>query len=198
LPSLDLGLAAYYLIACPEASSNLARYDGMVFSHRSHDGVDINDVMAKSRGEGFGAEVKRRILMGTYALSSGYYDAYYSKALRARALIAQEFAKVFEGVDALMLPTAPSPAFKIGAKADPLEMYLMDVDTVTVNLAGLPAISVPFGYEENGQYSDSSGLPIGVQFIAPTLEDARLVTLAANLERHTSGAFLKPVQDSLL
>jgi aspartyl-tRNA(Asn)/glutamyl-tRNA(Gln) amidotransferase subunit A len=197
LPSLDLGLAAYYLIACPEASSNLARYDGMVFSHRSGNGADINDIMAKSRGEGFGAEVKRRILMGTYALSSGYYDAYYSKALRARALIAQEFAKVFENVDALMLPTAPSPAFKIGAKADPLEMYLTDVDTVTVNLAGLPAISVPFGFERSGRYSDSSGLPVGVQFIAPTLEDTRLITLAANLERHTSAAFIAPVEDAL-
>ena len=195
LPSLEAGLAAYYLIATPEASSNLARYDGMRFSKRSgHATGDINDVMSRSRGEGFGAEVQRRILMGTYALSSGYYDAYYSKALRARALIAAEFARIFEGVDALLLPTAPSAAFKLGAKADPLSMYLTDVDTVTVNLAGLPAISLPFGFEdESGAHSSSAGLPIGVQFIAPLLEDARLVTLSAALERATGAAFLKTV-----
>lgn len=189
LPSLENALAAYYLIACPEASSNLARYDGMVYSHRS-EGEDLNTVMAKSRGEGFGAEVKRRILMGIYALSSGYYDAYYSKALRARAMIAGQFAAAFAGVDALLLPTAPSPAFDLGAKANPLEMYLTDVDTVAVNLAGLPALSLPFGYEQNGAYSSSGGLPIGIQLIAPTLEDAKLLTLSAALERHTNAAFL--------
>ncbi len=194
LPSLENALAAYYLIACPEASSNLARYDGMVYSHRA-EGADLLEVMAKSRGEGFGAEVKRRILMGTYALSSGYYDAFYSKALRARAMIAADFARVFAEVDALLMPTAPSPAFLLGAKADPLEMYLTDVDTVAVNLAGLPAISIPFGFEQNGQFSTSAGLPIGVQFIAPTLEDARLLTISAQLEQFTVGAFLKPVQD---
>ncbi len=193
LPSLANALAAYYLIACPEASSNLARYDGMVYSHRAY-GSDLNEVMATSRGQGFGGEVKRRILMGTYALSSGYYDAYYSKALRARAMIAADFAKVFLGVDALLLPTAPSPAFELGAKADPLEMYLTDVDTVAVNLAGLPAISIPFGYEENGSYSNSNGLPIGVQFIAPILEDTRLLTISAQLEAYSKAAFLQPVQ----
>jgi aspartyl-tRNA(Asn)/glutamyl-tRNA(Gln) amidotransferase subunit A len=191
LPSLEAGLAAYYLIATPEASSNLARYDGLRFSRRVQ-ADDLTATMARSRGEGFGAEVKRRILMGTYALSSGYYDAYYSKALKARALIAAEFATVFAGVDALLLPTAPSAAFKLGDKADALSMYLTDVDTVTVNLAGLPAISVPFGYEDaNGNYSSSAGLPVGVQFIAPTLEDARLVTISAALERATGAAFLK-------
>jgi aspartyl-tRNA(Asn)/glutamyl-tRNA(Gln) amidotransferase subunit A len=198
LPSLEAGLAAYYLIACPEASSNLARYDGMRFSKRAASDGDVNEVMAKSRGAGFGAEVKRRILMGTYALSSGYYDAYYSRALRARALIAQEFARIFENVDVLMLPTAPSAAFKLGDKAsDPLSMYLTDVDTVTVNLAGLPGISIPFGFEDSsGAYATSSGLPVGVQFIAPTLEDARLLTVSAALERATSAAFLKSVQSS--
>jgi aspartyl-tRNA(Asn)/glutamyl-tRNA(Gln) amidotransferase subunit A len=190
LPSLENALAAYYLIACPEASSNLARYDGMVYSHRSS-GDDLNAVMAKSRGEGFGAEVKRRILMGTYALSSGYFEAYYSKALRARAMIARQFAQAFVGVDALLLPTAPSPAFALGAKANPLEMYLTDVDTVAVNLAGLPAISIPFGFEENGSYSTSSGLPVGIQLIAPTLHDAKLLSLSAALERHTDAAFLQ-------
>jgi aspartyl-tRNA(Asn)/glutamyl-tRNA(Gln) amidotransferase subunit A len=136
--------------------------------------------------------------MGTYALSSGYYDAYYSKALRARALIAQEFARIFESVDVLMLPTAPSAAFKLGDKAsDPLSMYLTDVDTVTVNLAGLPGISVPFGYEDSsGAYSIMSGLPVGVQFIAPTLEDARLLTVSAALERATDAMFLKSVHSS--
>ncbi len=193
LPSLENALSAYYLIACPEASSNLARYDGMIYSERAQ-GTDLLEVMAKSRGQGFGAEVKRRILMGTYALSSGYYDAFYSKALRARAMIAADFAKVFGGVDALLMPTAPSPAFELGAKADPLEMYLTDVDTVAVNLAGLPAISIPFGYEQNGGYSTSGGLPIGIQLIAPILEDARLIALSAALERHTEAAFLQPVQ----
>ncbi len=201
LPSLEAGLAAYYLIACPEASSNLARFDGMRYSRRAQGGGnggggDVNEVMARSRGEGFGAEVKRRILMGTYALSSGYYDAYYSKALRARALIAQEFARIFESVDVLMLPTAPGAAFKLGEKAsDPLSMYLTDVDTVTVNLAGLPGISIPFGFEDasSGSYSSSAGLPVGVQFIAPTLEDARLLTVSAALERVTDGVFLKTV-----
>ena len=137
LPSLETALATYYLIACPEASSNLARYDGMIYSHRGNFSGDINEVMMKARGEGFGAEVKRRILMGTYALSSGYYDAYYSKALKARTLIAREFAKAFESVDVLLMPTAPSAAFKIGEKSDdPVAMYLTDVDTVAVNLAG--------------------------------------------------------------
>jgi aspartyl-tRNA(Asn)/glutamyl-tRNA(Gln) amidotransferase subunit A len=193
LPSLEAGLAAYYLIATPEASSNLARYDGLRFSSRV-EADDLTTTMARSRGAGFGAEVKRRILMGTYALSSGYYDAYYSKALKARALIAAEFARVFEGVDALLLPTAPSAAFKLGEKGDALSMYLTDVDTVTVNLAGLPAISVPFGFEDaGGAYSSSAGLPVGVQFIAPTLEDARLVALSAALERATDAAFLKTV-----
>jgi aspartyl-tRNA(Asn)/glutamyl-tRNA(Gln) amidotransferase subunit A len=192
LPSLENALAAYYLIACPEASSNLARYDGMVYSNRA-DGTDLLSVMSQSRGLGFGAEVKRRILMGTYALSSGYYDAFYSKALRARAMIAADFARVFAGVDALLMPTAPSTAFELGAKADPLEMYLTDVDTVAVNLAGLPAISLPFGYENNNSFSTSSGLPIGVQFIAPTLEDARLISISAALEQHTNATFLKPV-----
>ena len=193
LPSLENALAAYYLIACPEASSNLARYDGMVYSNRAA-GTDLLNVMSQSRGQGFGAEVKRRILMGTYALSSGYYDAFYSKALRARAMIAADFARVFAGVDALLMPTAPSAAFELGAKADPLEMYLTDVDTVAVNLAGLPAISIPFGYEDNGVFSTVAGLPIGVQFIAPTLEDARLISISAALEQYTSAAFLKPVQ----
>jgi aspartyl-tRNA(Asn)/glutamyl-tRNA(Gln) amidotransferase subunit A len=193
LPSLETCLATYYLIACPEASSNLARYDGMIYSHRGNFSGDINDTMMKARGEGFGAEVKRRILMGTYALSSGYYDAYYSKALRARTLIAREFARAFESVDVLLMPTAPSAAFKIGEKSDdPVAMYLTDVDTVAVNLAGLPAISVPFGFEDSsGAYHPSQGLPIGVQFIAPALCDERLMTVTHALEQATDARFLK-------
>jgi aspartyl-tRNA(Asn)/glutamyl-tRNA(Gln) amidotransferase subunit A len=193
LPSLETALPTYYLIACPEASSNLARYDGMIYSHRGNFSGDINDVMMKARGEGFGAEVKRRILMGTYALSSGYYDAYYSKALKARTLIAREFAKAFENVDVLLMPTAPSAAFKIGEKSDdPVSMYLTDVDTVAVNLAGLPAISLPFGFEDSsGNYNANQGLPVGVQFIAPALQDERLITVTQALEQATNGMFMK-------
>jgi aspartyl-tRNA(Asn)/glutamyl-tRNA(Gln) amidotransferase subunit A len=193
LPSLEYGLAAYYLVMCSEASSNLARYDGMVYSNRFDFEGEINEVMSRARGQAFGPETQRRILMGTYALSSGYFDAFYSKALKARAGIAQEFAKVFETTDLLMLPTAPTPAFKIGEKsADPMSMYLTDVDTVTVNLAGLPAISIPFGYEDQaGHYSQTPGLPIGVQFIAPTLQDERLLTVSQALERATSAHFLR-------
>jgi aspartyl-tRNA(Asn)/glutamyl-tRNA(Gln) amidotransferase subunit A len=193
LPSLKTCLATYYLIACPEASSNLARYDGMIYSHRGNFAGDINDTMMKARGEGFGAEVKRRILMGTYALSSGYYDAYYSKALKARTLIAREFARAFENVDVLLMPTAPSAAFKIGEKSDdPVSMYLTDVDTVAVNLAGLPAISVPFGFEDSsGAYNPTQGLPVGVQFIAPALQDERLIAVTHALEQATNAMFLK-------
>jgi aspartyl-tRNA(Asn)/glutamyl-tRNA(Gln) amidotransferase subunit A len=200
LPSLETALATYYLIACPEASSNLARYDGMIYSHRGGFSGDINDVMMKARGEGFGAEVKRRILMGTYALSSGYYDAYYSRALKARALIAREFAKAFENLDVLLMPTAPSAAFKIGEKSDdPVSMYLTDVDTVAVNLAGLPAISIPFGFEDSsGAYHPDHGLPVGVQFIAPALTDERLITVTHALERVTKAKFMKLAENSKL
>lgn len=192
LPSLEIALAAYYLVMASEASSNLARYDGMVFSNRFGLKGDLNEVMSKARGMSFGPEVKRRILMGTYALSSGYYDAYYSKSLKARALISREFSRAFQDVDVLLLPTAPSAAFRIGEKSDdPVSMYLTDVDTVTVNLAGLPAISLPFGFEDSGAYSTTAGLPVGVQFIAPALADERLVSLADALERVTDGAFLQ-------
>lgn len=193
LPSLEIALAAYYLVMASEASSNLARYDGMVFSNRFGLSGDLNEVISKARGMSFGPEVKRRILMGTYALSSGYYDAYYSKSLKARALISREFSKAFEEVDVLLMPTAPSAAFKIGERTDdPVSMYLTDVDTVTVNLAGLPGISVPFGFEDaSGAYSQTAGLPVGVQFIAPALADERLIGLADALERVTDGAFLR-------
>ncbi|ADV66829.1 Asp-tRNA(Asn)/Glu-tRNA(Gln) amidotransferase subunit GatA [Deinococcus maricopensis] len=188
LPTLKYGIAAYYLIATPEASSNLARYDGMVYSHRNPDVPEMVQSMSVSRGEAFGAEVKRRILMGTYALSSGYYDAYYSKAMRVRRLIAQEFAGAFEQFDALITPTSPFPAFRRGERSqDPLAMYAADVDTVPVNLAGVPAISVPMGTEQ----VEGVDLPIGMQFIAAPLADEQLVGLAYALEGLTEGEYLR-------
>ena len=183
LPSLRHALAAYYLVATAEASSNLARYDGVHYGARAEAG-DVQALMRRTRERGFGAEVKRRILMGTFALSSGYYDAYYGRALKARRRIANEFARAFTAADLLVTPTAPSPAFPLGAKLDdPLEMYLSDVDTVAVNLAGLPALSLPAGFEE--------GLPLGVQLIAPALAEDRLFDLAALFEQATEGAYLQ-------
>ena len=178
VPSVQHAVAAYYLIATPEASSNLARYDGMVYGARVPAG-DVTGSMTLTREQGFGREVQRRILLGTYALSSGYYDAYYSKAMRVRRLIADDFARAFADVDVLVTPTSPFPAFRRGEKtADPLAMYAADVDTVAINLAGLPALSVPAGFEE----VEGRRLPVGVQFIAPALQDERLVALAGGLE----------------
>ncbi|MCP2013426.1 aspartyl-tRNA(Asn)/glutamyl-tRNA(Gln) amidotransferase subunit A [Deinococcus sp. HSC-46F16] len=178
LPHLRHAIATYYLIAMPEASSNLARYDGMVYGERVPAG-DVVGSMTQTRERGFGDEVKRRILIGTYALSSGYYDAYYSKAMRVRRLIADDFARAFGDFDLLVSPTSPFPAFRRGEKTgDPLAMYAADVDTVAVNLAGLPALSVPAGFET----VDRVRLPVGVQFIAPALADERLTALAGALE----------------
>ncbi|WP_288482434.1 Asp-tRNA(Asn)/Glu-tRNA(Gln) amidotransferase subunit GatA [uncultured Deinococcus sp.] len=178
LPSLQHAVAAYYLIAMPEASSNLARFDGMVYGARSA-APDLTGSMTLTREQGFGREVQRRIMIGTYALSSGYYDAYYSKAMRVRRLISDEFTAAFGGYDVLVTPTSPFPAFRRGEKtSDPLAMYAADVDTVAVNLAGLPALSVPAGFET----VDGVRLPVGVQFIAPALHDERLVALAGGLE----------------
>ncbi|WP_027461287.1 Asp-tRNA(Asn)/Glu-tRNA(Gln) amidotransferase subunit GatA [Deinococcus murrayi] len=178
LPHLRHAVATYYLIAMPEASSNLARYDGMVYGERVP-AEDVSGSMTATRERGFGHEVKRRILIGTYALSSGYYDAYYSKAMRVRRLIADDFGRAFGDVDLLVSPTSPFPAFRLGEKmGDPLAMYAADVDTVAVNLAGLPALSVPAGFETVGGVR----LPVGVQFIAPALGDERLTALAGALE----------------
>ncbi|WP_019007958.1 Asp-tRNA(Asn)/Glu-tRNA(Gln) amidotransferase subunit GatA [Deinococcus aquatilis] len=177
--SVRHAIAAYYLIAMPEASSNLARYDGMTYGDRDTPGADVNTSMTLTREHGFGREVQRRILIGTYALSSGYYDAYYSKAMKVRGLIAQDFARAFADFDVLVTPTSPFPAFRRGEKSsDPLAMYAADVDTVAINLAGLPALSVPAGFET----VDGVRLPIGIQFIAPTLKDEVLLTLAGGLE----------------
>lgn len=178
LPALKHAIATYYLISMPEASSNLARYDGMVYGSREPGG-DVLGSMTRTRERGFGREVQRRIMIGTYALSSGYYDAYYSKATRVRRLIADEFSAAFGQFDVLVTPTSPFPAFRLGEKmSDPLTMYAADVDTVAVNLAGLPALSVPAGFEE----VDGKNLPIGIQFIAPALQDELLVRIAGGLE----------------
>lgn len=157
LPHTDLAIPVYYIIATAEASSNLARYDGIRYTHRSDKAKDVVDVYFKSRAEGFGEEVKRRIILGSYVLSSGYYDAYYLRAQKVRTLIRNDFEHAFESVDAILAPTSPTTAFKVGEKAsDPLSMYLSDIFTINVNLAGLPGISVPCGFA-------SDGMPVGLQ-----------------------------------
>lgn len=186
LPHTPYGIAAYYIIAPCEASSNLARYDGVHFGHRTKDDVaDIVELFSKSRAEGFGDEVKRRIMIGTYALSSGYYDAYYVKALKIRRLIKQDFDSAFEKCDVVLCPTSPAPAFKIGEKSsDPLAMYLMDVFTVTCNIAGLPGISIPCGFTD-GSTSDGKPLPIGLQLLGPHFGEEKLLRIARMYEQAT-------------
>jgi aspartyl-tRNA(Asn)/glutamyl-tRNA(Gln) amidotransferase subunit A len=171
LPHTKYCLDAYYVIATAEASSNLARFDGVRYGHRSKAATDAIDLYAKSRAEGFGVEVKRRIILGTYVLSSGYYDAYYLRAQKVRTLIRRDFLNAFAEVDALLTPTSPVPAFKRGEKADPLAMYLLDIYTIGVNLAGLPAASVPCGFTR-------AGLPIGLQLIGQPFKEADLLALA--------------------
>ncbi len=179
LPSLDYGIAAYYVIAPCEASSNLARYDGVKYGHRAENFDGMIDMYCRTRAEGFGPEVKRRIMLGTYALSSGYYDAYYLKAAKIRTLITQDFKKAFEGCDGIFCPVAPAPAFKIGEKIDdPIQMYLTDVFTIPVNMAGLPGISCPAGFS-------SDGLPIGMQIIASHFQESKLVQLVSAFQRET-------------
>lgn len=176
IPAFTYGLTAYYLIAPAEASSNLARYDGVRFGSRV-EAADTNSMYMATRGEGFGPEVKRRIMLGTYALSAGYYDAYYGKALKVRRLMAQDFATAYESVDALITPASPSVAFPFGSKtSDPLAMYLCDTYTIPSNLTGHPAMSVPFGAGEND-------LPIGVQVLAPAMGEPTMFAVAAELER---------------
>ncbi|MCG8443144.1 MAG: Asp-tRNA(Asn)/Glu-tRNA(Gln) amidotransferase subunit GatA, partial [Caulobacterales bacterium] len=176
LPHTKYALAAYYIIAPAEASSNLARYDGMRFGLRV-DGEDLTDTYERTRAEGFGEEVTRRVLIGTYALSSGYYDAYYLRAQKVRRRIRDDFDAAFAQVDALLTPTTPAAAFAIGEKTDdPVTMYLNDMFTVPVNLAGLPAISAPAAL-------DGEGLPLGLQVIAPALEEERMFAIAAALEK---------------
>jgi aspartyl-tRNA(Asn)/glutamyl-tRNA(Gln) amidotransferase subunit A len=185
LPHAELAIPAYYVIAPAEASSNLARYDGVRYGHRCADPQSLDDLYTRSRAEGFGAEVQRRILVGTYALSAGYFDAYYLRAQRVRRLIANDFAAAFHTVDLIAGPTAPTVAFMLGEKSsDPLAMYAADVNTVAVNLAGLPAISIPAGF--------SAGLPIGLQLIAPAFAEARLLAAAHQFQQHTDWHLREP------
>ena len=177
---LDYATAAYYVIATAEATSNLARYDGVHYGHRTEKPQDYVEVYSKSRAEAFGQEVKRRIMLGTYALSSGYYDAYYLKALKVRNLIRSDFTGAFEKCDCIVMPVAPTTAFKIGEKTDdPLQMYLSDIYTISANLAGIPGISIPCGFDE-------SNLPIGLQILAPAFGEEKLLRIAQMFERETS------------
>ncbi len=186
LPHFDYSIAAYYVIATAEASSNLARFDGCHYGHRSSAAQDYIQVYSRSRAEGFGAEVKRRIMLGTFALSSGYYDAYYLKALKVRNLIRQDFVKVFEQADCLMMPVSPTTAFKVGEKtSDPLQMYLADIYTIGVNLAGVPAISIPCGF-------DRANLPIGLQIIGAPFAEDKLLGIARTYESKTDYHQQKP------
>jgi aspartyl-tRNA(Asn)/glutamyl-tRNA(Gln) amidotransferase subunit A len=191
-PAFDLALAAYYLIAPSEASSNLARFDGVRYGLRVGDdgSHDLDEVMALTREAGFGAEVKRRIILGTYALSSGYYDAYYGQAQKVRTLVARDFEAAFEKADVLVSPTAPTTAFKLGEKLDdPLAMYLNDLATIPANLSGVPGISIPSGLAEE------DGLPTGVQVLAPALADDRVYRVGAALETLWNKTWGAPLLD---
>jgi aspartyl-tRNA(Asn)/glutamyl-tRNA(Gln) amidotransferase subunit A len=178
LPALPLSVPTYYVVAPAECSSNLSRFDGVRFGHRCENPRDVLDLYMRSRGEGFGAEVKRRIMTGTYVLSAGYYDAYYLKAQKVRQLISDDFRRAFEQVDVLIGPTAPTPAFEIGAKTDdPITMYLNDIYTIGANLAGLPAVSIPCGFVED--------LPVGLQIIGPVFSEAKLLNAAHQYQKET-------------
>jgi len=176
LPHTDYGIAVYYFLATAEASANLARFDGVRYGYRAKDPKDLLDHYGRTRGEGFGQEVKRRIILGTYVLSSGYYDAYYVRAQKVRELIRQDFVKAFEKVDAIVSPTSPVPAFKLGEKIDdPIAMYLNDVFTVPASMAGLPGISVPAGLS-------GDGLPLGLQIIGRAFDEPTVLRVAGRLE----------------
>ena len=185
LPLSKFALPAYYLISSAEASSNLARFDGIKYGYRAEEYHGLTDLYETTRSEGFGEEVKRRIMLGTYALSSGYYDAYYKKAQQVRGLIKRDFAACFEKYDVLLTPTTPTTAYKFGEKSDPVAMYMGDICTVAVNIAGLPAISIPAGL-------DKKGMPIGIQLIANSFDERKLLTAAFAYERETGYEKLRP------
>ena len=188
LPNVKLSVPVYYVIAPAEASSNLSRFDGVRYGHRAEKYTDLLDMYKKSRAEGFGAEVKRRILVGTYVLSHGYYDAYYLKAQQVRRLIADDFARAYQQCDVIMGPTAPSPAFKIGAKSDdPVQMYLNDIFTIAGNLTGAPAISIPCGF-------DRRGLPIGLQIQGNYFAEAKLLNVAHRFQQATDWHAQAPME----
>ena len=177
LPNLKHSIGIYYILATAECSSNLARFDGVKYGYRTADAKNLMEMYTKTRAEGFGPEVKRRIMLGTYALSSGYYDAYYKKAQQMRALVTQDFAEAFKKVYIFISPTCPNNAFELGAKSsDPLAMYLTDIATISANLAGIPGMSVPAGF-------DKDGMPIGLQILAPQLQESRLFNAAHKFER---------------
>ncbi|MFH1283306.1 MAG: Asp-tRNA(Asn)/Glu-tRNA(Gln) amidotransferase subunit GatA [bacterium] len=179
LPHTEYATAVYYIIAPSEASSNLARYDGVKYGFRSQDSQDLLEMYEKTRAQGFGDEVKRRIMLGTYALSSGYYEAYYGKAQKVRTLIKQDFDEAFKEVDCILTPTSPTPAFKIGEKkSDPLQMYLSDVFTISGNLAGIPGISIPCGFSK-------SGLPIGLQLLGKAFDEQKLLQVGFKYQQST-------------
>lgn len=183
LPHTDCAVSVYYILATAEASANLARFDGVRYGHRAENIANLFDHYARTREEGFGAEVKRRIILGTYVLSSGYYDAYYLRAQKVRELIRRDFAEAFEKVDALASPTAPTPAFKLGEKtADPLQMYLADIFTIAANLAGICGISVPCGFADS---ESGKRLPIGLQLLGKALDEARIFQIAHAYEQST-------------
>ena len=186
LPHSEYAVAVYYIIAPAEASSNLARYDGVKYGFRSRGTQDLLDMYMETRSQGFGSEVKRRIMLGTYALSAGYYDAYYRKASQVRTLIGKDFARAFTQCDAIILPTAPTPAFKLGEKVDdPLQMYLSDIYTIPCNLAGLPGLSLPCGF-------DKSGLPIGLQVLGNHFQEEKILRVAYTYEQNTDHHLRKP------
>jgi aspartyl/glutamyl-tRNA(Asn/Gln) amidotransferase subunit A (EC 6.3.5.-) len=185
LPTTEYALSAYYIIAPAEASANLARFDGVRYGHRTAQANGLHDMYSKTRAEGFGPEVKRRIMIGTYALSSGYYDAYYKKAQQVRTLVLQEFQRAFERFDALVTPTTPVTAWRLGEKLDdPLSMYLADICTIPVNLAGLPAVSVPCGFAD--------GLPVGLQLIGKHFADTQLLQIAWAYQKVTKHHEARP------
>jgi len=186
LPHTEYGVAAYYIIAPAEASSNLARYDGVKYGHRNGSGKTLMEMYRKSRSKGFGSEVKRRIMLGTYALSAGYYDAYYRKALQVRTLIREDFLQAFKSCQVVVAPVAPTAAFPLGEKVDdPLQMYLSDVFTLPASLAGIPGISIPCGFT-------TQGLPIGLQVLAPHFEEARALQVAYTFEQNTDFHLRRP------
>src|SRR6202011_5306272 len=189
LPHTDYAFAAYYIIATAEASANLARFDGVRYGHRAENPKDLLDHYGRTREEGFGAEVKRRIILGTYVLSSGYYDAYYLRAQKVRQLIRQDFAQAFRKVDALVSPTSPVPAFKLGERtADPLQMYLADIFTNAANLAGICGISLPCGFAQ----MDGHQLPIGLQLLGKDLDEAHIFQIAHAYEQSTDWHKARP------
>ena len=185
LPHARYAVATYYLIATAEASSNLARYDGVRYGYRADGAADITDMYLRTRSESFGDEVKRRIMLGTYVLSAGYYDAYYRKAQQVRTLLRTDFERAFRDCDVIATPTCPEPAFRIGEKTDdPLSMYLADVYTVSANLAGIPGVSIPCGMADN--------LPVGLQLLGPTLAEAELLRAADTFQRVTEYHLARP------